>query len=250
MSASGGPMRGVVVEDEAESRTNIVEYLRLVPGFELVGVAASGLAAVSLVEEKRPDLVLLDIRLPEIDGLEVLRRLEHRPEVVFTTAYDDYAVAAFELGALDYLVKPFGRERLVSAIERVRLRTGPERGESTAVDRALTASHRPLKRLFARKGDRIVPIAVDEIVRIAASGEYSEIHTGRETFLVRIPLRELLSCLDPETFEQVHRSHIVNLAAVDHLRPADDRRLLVAMRDGVSVLASRAASERMRRRIR
>ncbi|MFI5120156.1 MAG: LytR/AlgR family response regulator transcription factor [Thermoanaerobaculia bacterium] len=244
------PLRCVLAEDEVESRTNVVGFLSSVPGLELVGVAASGPEAVALVEEKRPDLLLLDIRLPEMDGVEVLRRLKHRPEVVFTTAHESYAVAAFELGALDYLVKPFGRDRLVAAIERVRARGTPGRAETTAVDRALAASHRPLRRLFARRGDRIIPVSVDDIVRVGVSGEYSEIHAGRETYLVQIPLKELLACLDPATFEQVHRSHIVNLNAVTHFRAADDRRLLVTLKDGSTVLASRAASERIRQRIR
>jgi two-component system LytT family response regulator len=245
-----GPLRCVVVEDEPESRANVIGFLSRVSGFELAGVAASGPEAVRLVEAERPDVLLLDIRLPEMDGIEVLRRLRHRPEVVFTTAHEDYAVTAFELGALDYLVKPFGRDRLVAALERVRQRAAPGREEPAAVDRALAAAHRPLKRLFVRRGDRIVPVSVDDIVRVGTSGEYSEIHAGRETYLVKVPLKELLACLDPEAFEQVHRSHIVNLAAVDHFRPADDRRLLVTLRDGSTVLASRAASERIRERTR
>jgi two-component system LytT family response regulator len=250
------PLRCVVVEDEAESRVNLVRYASDVPGVELVGVAANGTEALALVDGARPDLVLLDIRLPEMDGLEVLRRVRHRPEVVFTTAYEAYAVAAFELGALDYLVKPFGRERLAAAIERVRARLASGRGglpagdDSSTVDRALDAAKRPLKRLFARKGDRIHPIAVEDIVRVSAGGDYSEVHTEKESFLVHVTLSELASCLDPELFERVHRSHIVNLNAVEHLRPADDRRLVVTLKGGARVVASRAASERIRRRVR
>jgi two-component system, LytTR family, response regulator len=244
------PLRCVLVEDEAESRANVIGFLARIPGLELVGVAVSGTEAVALVESERPDLLLLDIQLPEMDGIEVLRRLRHRPEVVFTTAHEAYAITAFELGALDYLVKPFGRDRLVAAIERVRTRAIAGRAETSAVDRAVAASRRPVKRLFVRKGDRIIPVSVDDIVRVGMSGEYAEIHAGRETHLVQIPLKDLLACLDPDTFEQIHRSHIVNMSAVDHFRPADDRRLLVTLKDGTSVLASRAASERIRQRIR
>lgn len=248
------PLRCVLVEDEAESRANVTGYLAGVPGLELVGVATNGAEAVALVDGERPDLLLLDIQLPEMDGLEVLRRVTHRPEVVFTTAYEDYAIAAFELGALDYLVKPFGRARLAAAVERVRARAarGDARGDAppSAVDRALDAARRPLTRLFARKGDRIVPVAASEILHIRASGEYAEIHTAKEVLLVQVPLKELLACLDPAVFEQVHRSHIVNLDAVTHFRAADDRRLLVTLRDGTSIVASRAASERIRERVR
>lgn len=247
MSAS---LRCAVVEDEAEPRRSLAAWIAGAPGCELAGVAATGPEAVALVEEARPDLLLLDIRLPELDGMEVLRRIRHRPEVVFTTAHEDYAVTAFELGAVDYLVKPFGRERLLAAIGRARERIGLSRGASTAVERALDASSRPLRRLFARKGNKVVPIAVADIVRVAASGEYSEVHTARGSFLVRIPLRELAALLDPDTFEQVHRSHVVNLDLVAHLSAADDRRLLVTLKDGTGVVASRSASERLRERFR
>jgi len=152
--------------------------------------------------------------------------------------------------SIDYLVKPFGRARLLAALERARERTASLRGEDGAVERALAASERPLRRIFARKGERVLPIAVADVVRIDAAGEYSEIHAGRESFLVRIPLKDLVARLDPDVFEQVHRSHVVNLDAVEHLRPADDRRLVVTMKDGTCVVASRAASERIRRRIR
>jgi two-component system LytT family response regulator len=255
-------LRCVLAEDEHESRINLVAYVSSVPNVDLVGVAANGSEAVALVDGARPDLLLLDIRLPEMDGFEVLRRVRHRPEVVFTTAYDGYAVSAFELGAIDYLVKPFGKERVAAAIERVRARRPVEPDEapglsasrgpagSDSIERALAATSRPVRRLFARNGGRIVPIAVGEIVRICASGEYSEIHTSRDVFLVQITLTELLMCLDPEVFERVHRSHIVNFDAVDHLRAADDRRLLVTLRDGTTILASRAASERIRQRVR
>jgi two-component system LytT family response regulator len=244
------PLRCVVVEDEAESRESLAGWLSAAPGCTLVGMAATGPEAVDLVERERPGLVLLDIRLPGMDGIEVLRRLGHRPDVVFTTAHEDYAVAAFELGAVDYLLKPFGRERLLAALARAQARLGASPAGSSAVDRALEASSPPLRRIFARKGNKVVPIRVRDLVRVSASGEYSELHTARESFLVRIPLRELSARLDPDTFEQVHRSHLVNLDEVDHLSAVDDRRLLLTLRDGTRVVASRSASERLRRRFR
>jgi two-component system LytT family response regulator len=151
---------------------------------------------------------------------------------------------------VDYLVKPFGRARLHSALARARERLGPAHGPSGAVERARDATRRPLRRIFARKGTRVVPVAIADVLRIEASGEYSELHAEGESFLVRIPLRELAARLDPETFEQVHRSHVVNLDAVEHLRAADDRRLLITLRDGSTVVASRSASERLRARFR
>ncbi|MEO8503482.1 MAG: LytTR family DNA-binding domain-containing protein [Acidobacteriota bacterium] len=246
-------LRCVLAEDEAEARKNLIGYLRAAPGVELVGVAANGPEAIARVDELRPDLLLLDVQMPELDGMTVLRRIRHRPEVIFTTAHEAYAVAAFELGAVDYLVKPFGRERLLAAISRVVERSDAGAGEglrSDAVDRALSAAATPLTRLFARKGQRIVPIAASAIVRIHARGEYAEVVTAAESYLVQITLAEFSARLDPEQFVQVHRSHILNLDAIESLKPADDRRLLVTLRDGTGIVASRAASERLRRLVR
>lgn len=244
------PLRCVIAEDEAEARLNLIGYLRGAPRVELIGTAATGPEAVALVDELRPDLLLLDIQMPGVDGVAVLRRVRHRPEVIFTTAHEAYAVAAFELGAVDYLVKPFGRERLLAALARVVERAEADAGSVSAADRVLAVAASPLKRLFARKGHRIVPIAVSAIVRIQARGEYAEVFTAEEPFLVQITLSEFNARLDEEQFLQVHRSHIVNLDAVDNLRPVDDRRLLVTLRDGTGIVASRAASERLRRLVR
>src|SRR5204862_6285164 len=138
------------------------------PRVEVVGSATDGRQAVTLIDRLEPDLVLLDVQLPELDGVSVLRRIQHRPEVIFTTAYESYAVSAFELGALDYLVKPFGAERLLAALARVRARRAQAPAEPSAVERTLEATAPALTRLFARKGPRIVPIAVRDIVRIEA----------------------------------------------------------------------------------
>jgi two-component system LytT family response regulator len=240
-------LRCAVVEDEPEARASLRRWLAA-EGCEVVGEAASGGEAVTLLDDARPELVFLDVRIPEIDGIQVLQRARHRPEVVFTTAYESHAVAAFELGAVDYLVKPFGRARLAAALARVRQRKGE--GGPPGADRALAASDRPLRWIYARSRGRIVPVPVAEVVRIDAAGEYSEVHAGGESHLVRVPLRDLLALLDPGVFEQVHRCHVVHLGAVADFRPHDDRRLLVTLKDGSSVVASRSASERLRRRAR
>ena len=260
----------VVVEDEPEARLNLREFLGGVDWIALAGEAADGRTAVEMIDRLRPDLVFLDVQLPEMTGLRVLETIRHAPEVVFTTAYDDYALAAFEIGALDYLVKPFGRERFLKTLERVRRRLGLESaagsesaapsesaasesganaGSSTERARSAFASG-PLLRLFARRGERIVPIAARDIRRVEAQGDYAEIHTASGAYLLHVSLKELERRLDPNRFAQIHRSHIVSLDAIDHLRPYDDRRLLVVLKDGSEIVASRAASERLRGAVR
>jgi two-component system LytT family response regulator len=242
-------MRVLLAEDEAPARESLREYLAAAPGVSIVGEAGDGRTALALADALAPDLLLLDVRLPELSGLDVARQVRHRAEIVFTTAYDRFAVAAFELGAIDYLVKPFGRERLVAAVERARTRLAQsavgagERARNSLADG-------PLERLFARVGDRIVPIGAPGIRRIQARGDYAEVHAAEGVFLIHVPLAELAERLDPSRFRQVHRSHVVNLDAVEHMRPFDDRRLAITLKDGSVVVASRAASESLRRLVR
>jgi two-component system LytT family response regulator len=243
-----GFVRALIAEDEPQARRSLREYLREADWVELVGEAGDGLEAAALIDELRPALVFLDVRMPELSGLDVVRRIRHRPEIVFTTAYDQFAVAAFELGALDYLMKPFGRRRFAVMLERVRRRLGAASGGAERAKDTLGPG--PLRRLFARVGDRAVPIAVDTIRHIQARGDYSEVHGPAGSFLLHVSLTELLARLDPELFCRVHRSHAVNVDAVEYFRDYGDRRLLVRMRDGVEIIASRAASQELRRRVR
>ncbi len=237
-------VRAVIVEDEEPARLTLRAWLADAPWLSLVGEAGDGLSAVALIDREKPDLVFLDQRLPELSGLEVARRASHAAEIVFTTAYDRHAIAAFELGAIDYLVKPFGRERFAATLARVRSRLhagrSPDRLRSTLADG-------PLRRVFARRGDRIVPVDVASITRIQAQGDYAEVHGPAGVFLLHVSLTELIARLDPQAFLQVHRSHIVNLGAIAHCTPHDERRLAIALRDGSVVVASRAASEALRR---
>jgi two-component system LytT family response regulator len=239
-------IRAVIVEDEPHARESLREYARELSWLSIVGEAENGRDAVRMIDSLQPDLVFLDVSLPEASGLDVLERISHRPDVVFTTAHDDHAIAAFELGALDYLLKPFGSERFAAAMARVRKRLSS--GE-TVTERARVASGVPLKRIFARTRDAIVPIDVSSIQHISASGDYSEIHTSTGSHLLHARLTDLAARLDPATFQQVHRSHIVNLDQIEKLVPFDSRRLLIRLRGGAEILASRSASENLRRLI-
>ncbi len=240
-------VRAVVVEDEREARLNLQDFLRDVDWIQVVAEARDGREAIEIVDRLRPDLLFLDVQLPELGGLAVLQRIAHAPEVIFTTAYDEHAVAAFELGALDYLVKPFGRARFLKTLERARRRLAPGGVTPSSAERVRAALQPPLDRLFARHADRIVPIAVAEIRRIEACGDYARVHAANGAFLLHVSLRELEERLDPARFLRVHRSHILNLQAVAHLRPFDERRLMAVMLDGAQIVASRSASEQLRR---
>lgn len=240
-------VRALIAEDEPQARRTLRGYLEGVDWIEIAGEACDGAAAVRLVDDLEPDLLFLDVRLPELTGLQVVERIRHRPALVFTTAHDRFALAAFELGAVDYLLKPFGADRFARMLERARalmeVPAAPDAVERTR----MALSPTPLRRLFARTGSRIVPIPVESIRRIQAAGDYAEVHCGADRFLLHLSLADLVSRLDPERFRQVHRSHIVNLDHVLQIEPYDERRLLIKVAGGGEILASRKASEELRR---
>lgn len=242
--------RALIVEDEPIARRALQGFIRDIPWLQLVGEAVDGREAVRLIHEREPDLVFLDVQLPEMTGLEVLERIQLDPAVVFTTAYDKYAVAAFEFEAIDYLIKPFGEARFRETLERVRRRlaaTGAP-GEASR-DRARVAfGGGPLTRLFARRGNDIVPVPLAEVSHIDAADDYANVHRRGETYLVHVSLGELASRLDPERFLRIHRSHIVNLDEVAAIQEHGDRRLVVILRDGQQRVASRSGSQELRAR--
>ena len=239
----------VIVEDEPLARKTLRDMLADADWLEIIGEAADGLAAVELINEEKPDLVFLDINLPELSGLDVLKRLTHEPAVIFTTAHDRHAIAAFELAALDYLLKPFGRARLQQALARAK--EAFEKAEARpAVAEARAAlgapAGAPLDRILIRDGGRIVPLAVREIERIEADGDYAAVRARGKTLLVSLPLGDFEARLDTAHFVRVHRSHIVNLDFVEAIEPVDNSQLLVRMKDGAKIIASRTASKRLR----
>lgn len=239
----------LIVEDEPLARKTLRDLLANADWLEIVGEAADGLTAVEFINTRRPDLVFLDINLPELSGLDVLKRLTHEPAIVFTTAHDRHAIAAFELAAVDYLLKPFGRARLEQALARAREALGrDERPPALAAARAVLGGPNggPLERILIRDGGRIVPVVVREIERIEADGDYAAVRTRGRKLLVNLPLGDFETKLDPARFVRVHRSHLVNLDFVDAIEPFDNSQLLVRMKDGTKITASRSASKRLR----
>lgn len=248
-------IRALIVDDEPLARRTLREILADVPWLECVGEADTGTRAVEMIDALTPDLVLLDIEMPQLSGIQVLDRIAHEPAVIFTTAYDRYAVSAFELEALDYLLKPFGRERCLAALERARRAlpaAGPASGSVITTPslaeraRSVMADSGPLTRLFVRDRDRIVPVAALEIERLEAADDYVEVHTRARSYLVYLTLNDFERRLDPERFIRVHRAHIVNLDYVKQLVPFDGSRMQVEMRDGTKILASRTRSKELR----
>lgn len=252
MTDEGPPIRALIIEDEPLARQTIRDFLEGEDWLEIVGEAADGHEAVRMIDEMRPDLVFLDIRMPGLTGLQVLSNVSHQPQVIFTTAYDDHAVTAFELEALDYLLKPFGRERFRRMLARIRRRLGgmSEAGETSIHARALAAlaanGAEYLHRLFVRdRRGRVVRVQVGEITRLVGADDYVEVCANGTSYLVSLTLTEFERRLDPNHFRRVHRSAIVNLDHVVSCRPVE-RRLLLKLSDGAEVTASRSGARGLR----
>jgi two-component system, LytTR family, response regulator len=238
-----------ILEDEPLARDHLRSLAAEIPWMEVVGEAGDS-SALALIESLRPDVLFVDIALPGASGLDVLQQLSFNPAVVFTTAYAQHAVRAFDLHAIDYLLKPFDRARFIETCKRLeaQLAAGESAEDATEVRRLLQeslASER-WERLFVRNGARILPLRVDGIQRLAAEGDSVRVFGDWGNHLVSAPLATLEARLDPATFVRVHRSHIVNLDYVVAFEQFDSSRLQVRMADSTVVVASRRRSSELR----
>ena len=251
-------MRALIVDDEPPARDRLRRMLAESDTVEIVGEAEDGAQAVEMIEALSPDLVLLDIQMPGLDGFEVIEALEDPPLVIFVTAYDEYAIRAFEINALDYLLKPFSRERLKKAIRRAReaLEEGRKLGASTAegfatrlgpLMESLAAQGRYLARLAVRDRERIRVLDVGEVDWISIEREPVVVHAGDQVYTVRRTMAELESRLDPEQFFRAHRSAIVNLSSVREIIPWFKGSHKLRLTTGAEVELSRAQARALRR---
>lgn len=214
-------IRALIVDDEPPARRKIRAFLQGDPRFEVAGEAGDGLEAVQRIEAEQPDLVFLDIQMPGLTGFEVLEALESaRPQVIFTTAYDQYAVQAFEIRALDYLLKPFDRERFQQALERALEERLHQQSVQSRVEGLVAdwrAQRGPLQRILVRDRERLRILATAEIEWIEAEEKYVRLHVGKEAFLHRETMNNLEQRLDRNCFLRIHRCQIVNLDFVREL---------------------------------
>lgn len=241
---SVSPVRTLIVDDEPLARAGLRRLLSEVSWVHCVGESHDGEHAVAQLELLCPELVFLDIQMPGLSGLDVLRRSSLRPRVVFTTAYAQHAVEAFELGALDYLLKPFGAERLGSALDRVRSSLGEPVAAGDRLSEALAQG--PMTRFFVRAGRAIVPLRADEVVRMEAAGDYVAIHAGGGPYLMHLALDRLEARLDPRRFVRIHRSHLVNLDFVSAFVTQADGNIQARLRDGSALPVSRHRARALR----
>lgn len=247
------PLTTLIVDDEPLAREGLRALLARDPEISTIREARDGREAVLAIRESNPDLVLLDVQMPEMDGFAVVRTIgvEHMPEVVFVTAHDQYAIQAFEINALDYLLKPVVEERFVKALTRAKSRIGSTAatGSSQQIDGLLETMASPrahLKRVAVRSAGQVSFVNVADIDWMRAAENYVELHTGSVRNLLHVTMNALEKSLDPEMFVRIHRSIIVNLGQIRTLQPGTHGEFLVTLRDGTRLQSGRAHSDRLR----
>lgn len=247
MTTEATPVRVLIADDEPLARAGLRHLLGGIDWLQCVGEAADGPAVVAAVARLQPDVILLDIEMPGCSGIDVLRRLPAPlPRIVFTTAHAEHAVTAFELGALDYLLKPFGAARLSAALDRVR--ASLRESLPPVLDRyGEMASGGFLRRLFVRSGRSIQPLAVADIHRFEAVGDYVTACTSHGEHLLHLALSLLESRLDPQQFTRIHRTHLVNLDHVARFRRELDGRLTAVLDSGVELPVSKSKAQVLRK---
>jgi two-component system, LytTR family, response regulator len=239
----------ILVDDEPLARKLLKEYSLDFPQIKIIGECKNGRQAVKTINEKKPDLVFLDIRMPSMDGFEVLENLKHIPHVIFSTAYGDYALKAFEINAVDYLLKPYDRKRFSRAVQKVLDRASKSSDDIERIVRVLQQSKEVKgypNRIFVRVGRKIVSVQVDDIVWIEAHGDYTRLHTNSGAHLCNLSLNALEDRLDPSRFLRVHRSHMIANNSIEHLISDGEGGFVAMLKDKSRIKISRTYAAKIR----
>jgi two-component system, LytTR family, response regulator len=246
----------LVVDDEPLARERLTTLLSQEPDVELVGPARDGEEAITAIHDDSPDLVFLDVQMPQMNGFDVIEAVgsDKMPLVIFVTAYDQHALKAFQVRALDYLLKPFDRERFTDALQRARKQL--ERDETGDLGRRLLALVKDLRRdqprsdrLVVKSGGRLFFLRTDEIDWVEAAGNYVRLHVGPASHLLRETMNAIEGRLDPEKFFRIHRSRIVNMERIQELQPWLNGEYAVLLRTGTRLTLSRGYREKLQDRL-
>jgi two-component system LytT family response regulator len=244
-------LRVVIVDDMELARKRLVRQLSRYPYVQIIAECASGEEAVAVVQAQKPDLMFLDVQMPEEDGFEVVRRLgeEYAPEIIFVTAYDQFALKAFDVHAVDYLLKPFSPERLEVALTRARRKLAQNNGrmdpQIAELVRSIKGQAERARPIVLKVDGNALLIRQAEIDWVESAGNYVKVHAGKEGYMIRETMAEFEQRLDQQTFVRVHRSTIVNTSRIREIRPSISGNHSLILRDGHAVVMSRTYRQRL-----
>jgi two-component system LytT family response regulator len=239
------PIKAIIVEDEKPARDLVKNYLETIKELELIGEFDNGFDGLKAINELNPDVIFLDVQMPKLSGFEMLEVLDHKPEVIFTTAYDQYAINAFEQNAVDYLLKPFSRERFAEAIDKLKERI-TKKQEPNSIDRIrqhFAESEEKIHRVVIKKSGRIHVISTEKINFLEAQDDYVMVYTNDGKYLKQQTMKYFERHLDPEQFVRVHRSYIANVSCIERIEPYEKSNFILILKDGNKVPVSRSGMQ-------
>lgn len=242
-------IRAVIIDDEELARDIVRNYLAAYPEIEIIGECSNGFEGARTINEMKPDLVFLDIQMPKVNGFELLEIIDNQPQIVFTTAYDQYAIQAFERNAVDYLLKPFSKERFDDAIVKVKKIFSSDAKPVKDVSGLIQynrQSEEILERIVVRNGNKINVIPCDKILYIEAQDDYVMIYTGDGKFLKQSTMKFFEQKLDPKMFVRVHRSCIVQVDKIDRIELYGRETYLVFLKNGVKLPVSKSGYDKLK----
>lgn len=241
--------RIIIVEDEEPARDLLKRYLSASTNIEIIGEFADGFEAAKAINSLKPDLVLLDIQLPRLTGFEILEIIEHPAAIIFTTAYDEYALKAFERNAVDYLLKPFSRDRFLQALERAKERLAAKSAPNLETLAENLTPNEPLNRIVVKTGKAIQVVPIEQIEMIEASDDYVSIYTNQERFVKKQTMKYFEERLNPETFIRTHRSYIVNITQIASIELYEKDSYIGILRNGNKVKISTSGYKELKEKL-
>ncbi len=243
------PIKAVIIEDEAPARELVKAYLAEEPDIEIAEECENGFEGIKAIAKHQPDLIFLDVQMPKLTGFEMLELLDEFPQIIFTTAYDQYAIKAFELNAVDYLMKPFSKERFLKSVNKAKQRISNSKDSKSTVKKLVDKVKEesgPIDRIFVKTGSRIDVIPVGEIIRIDAQDDYAEIITKKKSYLKKETMNYLEKNLPPANFIRVHRSSIINSDYMEKIEKYGKESYVVVLKDGSRVNVSKSRIKELR----
>jgi two-component system, LytTR family, response regulator len=244
-------IRVLIIDDESLARDLVRKYLSEIPGVEILGECENGFTALKSIQELRPDLLFLDIQMPKLDGFELLEVLDQKPEIIFTTAFDQYAIRAFEMNAVDYLLKPFSKERFQKALEKAREKLGtPTQGMESpgtpSLLKHIDENRQVLERVITRLGSKITVIQVEKIIYIESADDYVMIHTESGNYLKEKTMKYFEEHLPKDQFIRIHRGYIAAISEIRSLELYSKDNYIAIMKNGDKLKVSAEGYKRLR----
>lgn len=241
----------LIIDDEKLARDLVSEFLESFPEIEVIGQCASGKEAIKAIDSKQPQLIFLDVQMPAMTGFDVLEKITHQPYVIFSTAYDQYAIKAFEKNAVDYLLKPVDEERFAQAVQRALARIQKDDSNIEDLISAIGkekgttySSH-----IFVQKSEKLLNLEVSEIFHLEASGDYTILTTDSDQFVSSTGITKLAGKLNPEMFIRIHRSTIINLEKLREIEKHFNGGLIVKMQNGKTFPVSRTYAKTIKEKV-